>query len=164
MHGNMNQTLPIPANNTDIMYVQLAREIAVDHFPLQEILDRYKLSQEDWDRIKEHPRFRQLLNDEIVAWQSAINTHDRVKLKSAALIEMWLEEANARMWDKTEALPAKTEVAKLVARLAGMGGNPTMTNEGGGDRLSITINLGEDKKLKFENNIPKTIEGSVNDK
>lgn len=141
--------------------VKLAREIAIDHYTADEILSRNGLSATDWSQIQVHPRFRELLETELVAWHSATNTHERVKLKAAALIEEWLTEANTRIHDPKESLSAKTELGKLLTRIAGMGLNDTNINSQG-EKMSITINLGEDSKLKFEKDItPRVIEGSA---
>ena len=132
---------------SDITFVKLAREIAIEHHSLDDILERNSISPDDWDVISKHPRFLTLLNSEIVAWQGADNTHERVKLKAAALMELWLEEAAGRMHDRNETLTAKTELAKLVARLADMG---IGKGEVGpvGERFSVTINLGASEQLK----------------
>jgi hypothetical protein len=152
---------PVLLNGSDALYVQLAREIAIDHFPLADILERYKLSNEDWFDIAQSSRFQDYLKSAITEWQSATNTHERTKLKAAALMELYLEEAGNALFDRRENLSAKTEVAKLIARIAGMGTPGGSGIEGGmGEKFSIVINLGEDKKLKFERDITsKVIEG-----
>lgn len=144
----------------DLTLVQLAREIAMNIQSIETILETHQIDVDTWDRLKVTPRFVQLLETETSSWNSAINTHERVKLKSAALVEDWLPEAYARMNDTTENLNAKTELAKLVARLAGMGLNNTSITDGSGERFSVTINLGNDAQLKFEKELPmKVIEG-----
>jgi len=144
-------TLPAPLNiHLDATLVKLARELAIDHYDIETILKRHQITDEAWEGIKATPRFTQLLTSEIEAWQSALNTNERVKLKAAAVIEEWLEEATTSLHNKNETLPAKTEVAKLVARLAGMGISNIGVEGGSGDRFSVTINLGSDQKLTFE--------------
>ena len=144
----------------DLTLVQLAREIAMNIQSIETILETHQIDTDTWDKIKITPRFTTLLETETAAWNSAINTHERVKLKSAALVEDWLPEAYARMNDTTENLNAKTELAKLVARLAGMGLNNASIADGSGERFSVTINLGNDAKLKFEKELPmKVVEG-----
>lgn len=144
----------------DLTLVQLAREIAMNIQSIETILETRQIDIETWDRIKVTPRFTSLLETETAAWNSAVNTHERVKLKSAALVEDWLPEAYARMNDTSENLNAKTELAKLVARLAGMGLNNANITDGSGERFSVTINLGNDAQLKFEKQLPmKVVEG-----
>lgn len=144
----------------DLTLVQLAREIAMNIQSIETILETHQIDVDTWDRLKITPRFVQLLETETSSWNSAINTHERVKLKSAALVEDWLPEAYARMNDTTENLNAKTELAKLVARLAGMGLNNTSITDGSGERFSVTINLGGDNSLKIEKEMPmRVVEG-----
>lgn len=144
----------------DLTLVQLAREIAMNIQSIETILETHQIDVDTWDRLKITPRFVQLLETETSSWNSAINTHERVKLKSAALVEDWLPEAYARMNDTTENLNAKTELAKLVARLAGMGLNNTSITDGSGERFSVTINLGGDNNLKIEKSMPmRVVEG-----
>lgn len=148
----------------DLTLVKLAREVAMNIQSIETILEANQIDIETWEDIKVLPKFNQLLESETSAWNSAINTHERVKLKSAAVIEDWLPEAYARMHDQSENLNAKTELGKLVARLAGMGLTNTNITDGSGERFSVTINLGNDAQLKFEKEMPmKTIDGSLED-
>lgn len=159
----MNAIIPVSAPRGEALYIRVAREIAIDHFPIDEILSRYNISPENWQIIKEDPRFIRILSQETEDWQSALNTHERTKLKAAAMVEEWLPEANSRLHDKNEALPAKVALGKLVSQIAGMGVTGMGIEGGSGDKISVTINLGEDKKLKFERQVtPKVIEAEAN--
>lgn len=139
----------LPKVHSDLTFVKLAREIAIDHSEIEDILKRYQISTEDWLIIKDHPRFQQLLSSEIEAWHSATNTVDRTKLKIAAMLEEWLPTANSDLHDRTLALPGRVELAKALAKMAGIG-----ERVGGeiahGEKFSITINLGADNKLQFD--------------
>lgn len=143
-------SLPAPTKvHTDLTFVKLAREIAIDHFELEELLKRYQITNEEWLKLKEHPRFQQLLASEIEAWQSATNTVERTKLKTAAMLEEWLPTANADLHDRTLALPGRVELAKALAKMAGIG--ERIGGEGvSGEKFTITINLGADSKLQFD--------------
>lgn len=153
-------SLPSTTNNIvdDNTLVALSREIAMNVFKLEDILDRHNIDDNTWDFIKNHPRFTQLLHNAVVEWESALNTEDRVKVKSATMIELWLSHASSLLHSKTEDTGKKTELAKFIARLANMGLTNTQVQNGNSERLSITINLGADQ-LKIEKNItPKVIE------
>jgi hypothetical protein len=154
----------IPPKDTDLLYVRVAREIAIEHHDIETILKRYQISDENWQKIQRDTRFIELLKSEIAEWQGATNTHERTKLKAAALLEEYLPEANTRLHDAGENLPAKVELAKLMARIAGMGLNNADIIGGSGERFSVTINLGADQSLRFEKTVtPKVIEGTVNE-
>lgn len=157
--------MPVNAKEfNDLTFVKLARELALAINPLETILSHNQVTTEDWEQIKSHPRFLQYLEVETSNWGSALNTHERVKLKSAAMMEEWLVEAYARMTDPSENLNAKTEVAKLVSKLAGLGITNAAVEGAAGERFSVTINLGADNKLTFEKAVsPKVIEGELAD-
>lgn len=126
---------------------------------LEEILKRRGMTKTEWLRVSKTPAFQALLLDAVTTWQGALNTHERTKLKAAALVEEWLPELNTRMHDPQESLNAKIEGGKLAARIAQMGLTNTGIEGGAGERVSITINLGADAKLKFEKDLPpKTID------
>ena len=150
-------TAPVPAQRfNDVILVKLAREIAMNIHPLEDILKAHLIEPNQWENIQEMARFQSLLETESAQWNGALNTQERVKLKAAAMIEEWLPEANQRMHDRGESLSAKTELGKLVRDLAGFakGG---IGIEGGGERFSVTINLGADASLKFEKELPPVI-------
>lgn len=145
----MADTLEVKEPMRDIMLVQLAREVAIDHLSTENILQLYSISPEEWDNIKENPRFAQVLEQEILAWQSATNTAERTKLKAGAIIENWLPESNMRLHDQQETLPAKVELAKMISRIAGFD-RVEASNAVAGAGFSVTINLGGGDKVSFD--------------
>lgn len=133
-----------PLVQRDIDLIRFAREIAIDHWDIEEVLDRYQLRYDDFRLLCEFPRFTALLANEEEAWLSAKNTHERVRLKSAALIENYLEEAHKSLHDPNQTLIAKTGLAKLVGSFAGLGEEALRAQKGqSGSGFSITINLGD---------------------
>lgn len=128
----------------------------MDMHPIDSILERYDLTPVQWHQLQKWPRFKALLQDAVTSWQGALNTHERTKLKAAAMMEEFLPELNTRMHDSNENLPAKIEGAKLVARIAQMGVSEAGIIGAGGEKVSITINLGQDvgDKIKFEKSKP----------
>jgi hypothetical protein len=146
----------------DLVFAQVAREIAINHEDIETILKRYKVDDETWDKIQRNPRFQQILQSEITAWQSSINTGERVKLKAAAMIEDWLPEAHQRMHAPNESLNHKVELAKLITQIAGMGRGSGGDGTSAGERFTVTINLGADHKLEFEKRVTsKVIDAEV---
>lgn len=141
---------------TELKLLQVAREIAMDIRPLGEILQIHSITEAEWDAIKANPRFQSYLESEASAWQGSLNTHERVKLKAAAMLEEWLPELNTRMHDRSESLNAKIEAGKLARDLAGFAKNGVGV-ESLGEKFSVTINLGTDAQLKFEKQLPPVI-------
>ena len=145
-------SVPAPTISEHIL-IKLAREIAMDIHPLDNILRDNGLSGDQWENIQGNTRFRMLLETETSAWGSALNTQERLRLKSAAALEEWLPELFTRMNDKDENLNSKVEAGKLISRWAGVGGTGTQTMEGG-EKFSVTINLGADNQIKIEKDVP----------
>ena len=127
---------------SDQLLIKLAREIAMGIRNLDSILEHAGVGQELWTDIQANHRFRQLLQSATSEWNGVLNTHERVKLKSSAIIEEWLPEAFVRMHDRAESLGQKVELAKTISRLAGMGLDKASI-EGGGEKFSLVINIGD---------------------
>lgn len=154
--GSVTPTYQVPEG---AIFPFLAKEIAADINELETILNTAGVDEKRWEAIRVHPVFLEMLNSAKVEWSAATNTEQRVKLKSAAMLELWLEEANKALHDPQQTLAAKTELAKFIGRLAGLGLSNAHV-EGGGERFSLTINLGADNQLKIETVTPKVIEHS----
>jgi hypothetical protein len=155
-------TLEVKEPIRDIMLVQLAREIAIDHLNTDQILKLYSINIEEWEVITSNKRFQTLLEQEIIAWQTATNTAERTKLKAGAIIEAWLPESNMRLHDSQETLPAKVELAKMIARIAGLGMDRAVTGENT-EKFSLVINIGDGNKRELVVNKTNTIEHNAND-
>lgn len=134
----------------------------MDVHPLETILKQYSITDERWEELQRNAKFQGLLSSEVEAWNTALNTSERVKLKAAAMLEEWLPELNNRLHDIEEALPAKIEGGKMLTKLAGMDGRPG-DGGGGGERFSVVINLGNvAPAIEISKEIqPKVIEGEV---
>jgi hypothetical protein len=146
------------ALSADLKVLQIAREIAMDLQPLETILKRYQIDAKAWGEIRENSYFQTVLRQQVESWNAAVNTHERTKLKASAVIEEWLPEAYARMHSPTELLSAKAEIAKLVAKIAGMGLTHAGVEGAAPERLTVTINLGVGTpELKIEKELPPKV-------
>jgi hypothetical protein len=146
-------TLNLDPGITEERMRVLAREIAMDIYTVEEILQFTGTTSPEFERIKETPFFNRLLSSELEAWNGALNANERVKVKAAAAVEHFLPELHTRVLDPQENLNAKVEAAKFVAKLAGMGMDRVNVNDAGGDRFSVTINMGTDKQVKIAKDI-----------
>lgn len=135
-----------------VTVLKVAREIAADIRPIEDILKLHGLNDRDWQRLKDEPRFHVALRDAVTEWQGVANTADRVRVKSLAFVEEALPEFYARAHDPKESLAAKTEVLKTIAKIAGIS-ERAAAGDMSGTRMSVTINLGADHKLTFEKDI-----------
>jgi hypothetical protein len=156
----MTANVGLPASNDEVVILRLAREIAMDIHPLEDILKRHEVTEGAWEDIQQNPGFKSYLRNAVEEWQSATNTAERVKLKSLAFVEESLPEFYARAHDPKEPLAAKTEVLKTIAKFAGVGGS--VDGAVAGERMVVTINLGADQQLRIERDVtPQVIEGEA---
>jgi hypothetical protein len=137
---------------TDAVFIRLARELAMDIQPLEDILKAQGIDAKRWEVIQNHARFKALLASEVEAWNSATNTAERVRLKSLSFVEEALPEFYGRAHDAREPLSAKVELLKTVAKFAGVD-RTQMDGAVAGERFSVTINMGADKQLKIEKDV-----------
>lgn len=152
-----------PIDTLELELVQLAREIAMDIRDIETVLKDHGIPPERFEKLKSMPRFRALVESEMVAWNGSLNTQERVKLKAASMLEEYLPELNSRLHDPKETLTAKLEGAKLVSRLAGAGLNGFGVESTGGERFSLTINF-SGSKLEISKEVThqgNLIEGEV---
>jgi len=122
-----------------VNFAALAREIAMDIFELDQILQIHQLSVEEWERIQKNPQFQQMLRGLIGEWQSAANTRERVRIKAATGIEMHLEELILALGDDQIPLGQRVEAAKFLARLGEL---DNIREFGSAGAFQINLNIG----------------------
>ena len=149
-------TVPVGVYD-DMKLVKLAREIAMGIKDLPEILFDNGLIQREFEEIQQLPHFNKMLASEMQAWQSAVNTQERVKLKAGAMIEEYLPELYARLNDRDEPLMGKIKAMELVSKMAGFGERDIAQAGSPGDRVQVIINLGADVKLQYEKQLPPKV-------
>jgi hypothetical protein len=142
---------------SDDRLVILAREIAMDVHELPDILKRLNITQLQWEAIQNNHRFLGYLQDAVATWNGALNAPERIKVKSLTAIEDWIITAYALLHEEKHSLRDKTELAKLISRLAGVG-EKAPGELAPGEKISITINMGEQSMHAEKEAIPKIIE------
>jgi hypothetical protein len=143
----MAAIVPITPVGNDALFVMLAREIAMDIHPLETILKNHEITQGRWQEIRNNARFIHLLQSQVEEWNGALNTAERVRIKALSCIEEALPEFFARMHAPDENLPAKVRALEVFGQLAGIGKSAQVSGNGG-EKFSVTINLGQDQVLK----------------
>lgn len=143
----MNSSLSLPPDDDlDTQMLKVARDIAMDIYPIATILQNNSIGSGDFNSWKDHPRFLEYLRSETEAWKSATNTAERTKLKAAVVMEDFMQEAYTQLHDKKVALNHKVELGKLVAKIAGLG-EPKVLNGGtGGATFQLRINIGPERR------------------
>jgi hypothetical protein len=147
---------PLPEAFTRNSIAELAHEIAKEAANLPVILNRFGLSEAQFQsHVEGNPFFARVLEAAIIEWQAAGNTKKRIQLGSAIILEQSLPDIGARMRKETEPLSGVVEAAKLFSRIAGTDNEKAPGQAG--EKVSITINLGASKSVKFEQETPRTI-------
>lgn len=154
----MNAVTPFDLGK-DINVIKLAREVAIDHYPINDILTRYNITPEVWDALQEWPRFKELVEIERQNWLSATNTNTRIRLKSATVIEEWMEQGYLLLHDAKESFNSKIELLKLLGKFSGMDQPPAVQGEIAG-RVTINIKIG-DTQVGFDGDGSQLVESEV---
>jgi hypothetical protein len=121
-----------------IEFAALAREIAMDIFPIEQILELHRLDDEEWQRIQANAKFRQMLGDLTREWNATATTTERVKVKAASGLESTLEVYIRAITDDNIPLAQRVEAGKFLARLGELDGAKNTVGLGGS---GVTINI-----------------------
>lgn len=112
-------------------FAALAREIAMDIFPLKDILLLHQLDDMEWLRIQANPKFQAMLEGMVRDWNSALNTKERVKIKASTGLESILENYIRDIADGSIPLGQRVEAGKFLARLGELDGQQIIGAGGG---------------------------------
>ena len=124
-----------------IEFAALAREIAMDIFPLEQILELHRMGEEEWARIQANTKFQQILGDMVREWNATATTRERVRTKAATGLESTLEVYIRAITDDNIPLAQRVEAGKFLARLGELDGGRDVLGLGGGG-VTININTG----------------------
>src|SRR5262245_54088141 len=128
-------------------FATLAREIAQDIFPVEQVVALHRLTDDEWAQIQAHPKFISILGDMQREWNSAASTRERVKIKAQTGLESQLEVFINEISDARIPLTQRVEAGKFLARLGELDG---ATKAGGafGERVQINIFANADSPSK----------------
>ncbi len=146
---------PTPATNMPTGWTMqktaaFIRDLAHNMYDLPFILKTHGVSQAQYDGIKDQEFFQAALRTMTIEWNSIGNTQKRLAIEAAIALEDAMPTLAARMQSK-ELLPGVVELAKLFAKVAGVG--EATQNTAPSERFKITINLGADTQ-QFEKSRP----------
>jgi hypothetical protein len=151
----MNITVADALVEKDKLLRSLAREIAMDISPLEDILRIYAVPTHAWNVIKDHPRFQHYLQTEERSWNVQRNAHERIRTKAETMIEQSLEPLFGAMFDKDVPLNQRNEVLKSLMKLAGIGEERKAEQ---GEGFKLTINIGSQSTTVSAMPTPRVIE------
>lgn len=130
----------------------LAREVVRNLLPREVIFEAYSITDADWEHLAQNRAFKDMLEEAHREWNSSLSTRERIDLKTAVILEEMLPEMAKMLVDPKFSDNAKVELFKSLQKGVGIGLNGK--TEGVSDRVSITINMGDDKQLRVEHTRP----------
>lgn len=134
---------------------RLAVEVAVQIRPIAEVLVAYSLSRADLVRKLKDPMFRDMVKQAKSIWSSDLSIKERIRLKSQVLVEDSLLSIFQIIHHTDNAIPAKLDAFKQLARVAEVD-TPERGKGSEGSRFTVSINLGDTVR-------PVLIEGTASD-
>jgi len=149
---------------TEVDLSRLAREIARQLKPLEMVLEQLQISPAAWEKIQTNPIFATRLGEEAAVWSISTrqNIRERVSTKAAVMIEELLLEAVGIVQDHEIPGAARIQALQFLAKMGDLGEKATLSDDGSG-RVTININLGQEK-LRFDKEAaPAVIEGQAVD-
>jgi hypothetical protein len=135
-------------------FAALAREIAMDIFDVEQILELHRLTDEEWQKIQANLKFQQMLAAMVQEWNATTTTRERVKVKAATGLESTLEVYIRAITDDSIPLAQRVEAGKFLARLGELDGQRDVFGSAGSG-VTININTGSHKP-------PVTIDATSN--
>jgi hypothetical protein len=130
---------------------RLVRDLSTNMYDLAFVLKTHGLTQAQYDGLAASEAFQSALRAMTIEWNTIGNTQKRLALEAAIYLEDALPAVAARLSKATEPLPGVVELAKLLAKMAGIG--EAAQNNAPTERFKITINLGADVQ-QFEKTRP----------
>jgi hypothetical protein len=145
---------------------KLAREIAMGILPLENILTLHGLTADEFTNLQDWPAFMKMLAEETEIWQTALNTKQRVEIKTWSMLEEALPAINRYLHSPDFSDSGKVGLIGALQKQVGIGVKETSSMGINGERISITINTGSSElKLTHEAPTPliegKIVEGKV---
>jgi hypothetical protein len=140
-----------------IEFAALAREVAMDIFPIHDIVALHRLTAEEWERVQKNPKFVAMVADMSAEWNSAANTRERVRIKAATGLESVLETYIRDITDPQIPLNQRVEAGKFLARVGELDNAQQIIGGGGGSGFHIQLNIGGEVKQMDA----RIIEGTV---
>lgn len=123
---------------TPVNLARLARELAMDILPVQDVLRIHEIDDSSWLKIQSNPKFQAMLSNMITDWNSADNTKSRVRTKAATAFESLIEVYVRDAMDPQIPLAQRVEVGKLLVKIGEL--EATRDGGGGGNQVLIQIN------------------------
>src|ERR1035437_9835141 len=113
----------------------LARDLILNLRELPATLAAHKITQAQYDKIKENEFFKRALEHLTIEWHSAKSTTARQKIQAAASFEYAMPVITARMVKNDEDLGKVVEAGKLLAKVAGVDSSDAQAASNPGEKF-----------------------------
>ncbi|MDE2101924.1 MAG: hypothetical protein KGL39_32055 [Patescibacteria group bacterium] len=134
---------------------ELAREIVTNIRDAPDILRDHGVSESEYARLAETSQFKAMLRQAATEWGAVENTHQRVRLKSATLVEQALPDMFSELSNAKEPLSSRVALLNSLAKIGNLG-TPEPTAQKAGNSFKLSINLtgskDEPKTITIESN------------
>ena len=120
---------------------RMAIELAVQIRPVNEILLTYSTTRSELVAKLKNPMFRDMVKQAKQLWSSDLSIKERIRLKSQVLVEDSLLSIFSIVHNQDNAIPAKLDAFKQLARVAEVD-TPERGKGDTGTRFTVEINLG----------------------
>jgi hypothetical protein len=142
---------PTPDPYTIQSIAALVRDLAVNMYDLDYILKKHKLTQEEYDALRQNEFFNRAMEVAATEWNSPMSTNKRLAMQAAIGLEDAMPTMAARMLKQNEPVANVVELAKIFTKIAGVGEDKSQSAPT--EKFHITIDLGGDIQ-RFEKSRP----------
>jgi hypothetical protein len=146
-------TAPLAIERDPTLLAGIAHEIAWDIDSLPNILQKYGLSQHEFEaRIQTNEFYKRILDKAIDEWHKADSTERRLQMKARVALELNMHHIVNRIKDASEPLNSVTQAGKLIAEIGNLVGVNKPAASATGEKVVINIDL-SGKKLRYEKDV-----------
>lgn len=146
MDGNMPLVLDADLGLSHLS-ATICAEIASGLSTARDILEKYDISQEQWDKLKHSPVFRKMLAEAVAEWSGDLNAGKRITKKAEIMLEDSLPVLYEIAHDDQKPSQQRLESIKQMGVFAGKTGKGDGEGKGGsvgGAVINIHVDTGGD--------------------
>ena len=129
----------------DDLRAQIAAELAAGLSDAEGVKERYGISDEQWEILRENPAFRGMVAEAIQTWAGDMNAGQRITKKAEILLEDSLPVLDQIAHNNTFAPSVRIEAIKQIESITGRK-NRESAGAGAGSGFVLQINIGQERK------------------
>jgi len=129
----------------DDLRAQIAAELASGLSDAEGVKERYWITEEQWEILRENPAFRGMVAEAIQTWAGDMNAGQRITKKAEILLEDSLPVLDQIAHNATFAPSVRIEAIKQIESITGRKNKDSVAGPSGGGFV-LQINIGQEKK------------------